>query len=227
MTREPPDRDAPVTVPEGPDVGTEDELWGWIRAARGLAERGEFGRAEEALEEASGLLGGDVPDAFRTAYFAERLRVAASLGDITRALDFAAESIEAASRSSAVHANAAMLLRELGDLDEAIEALYTALEVAGEFRYFAALVSLLREAGRGAEALRVCDRMVEFHPALADAYALRGITRFMIATDVPPLDPAVVPRLRAQLTGDLRSALRCGAADLDHTRALRACLRCL
>jgi tetratricopeptide (TPR) repeat protein len=225
VTREPPDRDVPETPLAG--VGTEGELWGLILAARDLTERGELGRAEEVLDEASGLLADDTPDAFLTAYFAERLRVAAGLGDITRALDYAAESIQAASRSSAVHANAAMLFRELGDLDEAIDALYTALEMDREFRYFAALVSLLREAGRREEALRVCDRMVEFHPDLADAYALRGITRFMIATDVPPLDPAAVPRLRAQLTDDLGAALRCGATDLDQTRALRACLRCL
>lgn len=217
---------APRRRPESVN-GADDELWGRILAARGLAEAGDLTRAEEELETAAGLLAGDVPDAVRTAYFAERLRVAAELGDIAKALDYAAESIQAASRSSAVHANAAVLFRELGDLDEAIEALYTALGVAGEFRYFAALVSLLREAGRNGEALRVCDRMVEFHSALADAYALRGVTRFMIVTDVSPLAADVVSRLRVELTDDLHAALRHGPEDLEQTQVLRACLGCL
>jgi tetratricopeptide (TPR) repeat protein len=246
VTTKPPDREAPQEPPEddprhrggagkaarrrgtGPPVAADDELWARILRARGLAgEGGDLSRAEDELEVAAGLLTGDIDDAVRTAYYAERVRVAAGLGDIVKALGYAAESIRAASRSSVVHADAAMLFRELGDLVGAIEALYTVLGSAGDFRYFAALVSLLREAGRSGEALRICDRMVESHPTLAEAYALRGLTRFMNATDVSPLAADAVPRLRDQMTDDLHSALRFGSEDLEQTRALRACLSCL
>ncbi len=84
------------------------------------------------------------------------------------------------------------------------------------------LVNMLREAGRWEEALAVCDRTVQYHPAVGHGYVLRAITRRLAASATGGLTFAGAVALRRGIAADLASAERCGPVDPETTELLRA-----
>lgn len=202
------------------NITQDDELRAHILIARSYNEAGDSEAADAELSRAAALLNGDTPSGPRVNYYTERLAAASSLGDDPAALRYAHQAIEAEPGASAGYGNLAAVYERLGDPEAAITNARKALSIAGNFLYYAQLNRLLWSAGEGVEALVVCDLMVASHPTLADAYALRGITRALVADAAAPLSPEAAQFLRAMLISDLKSALRYGPSNLPRTEVL-------
>jgi tetratricopeptide (TPR) repeat protein len=191
--------------------------------ARSYNEQHEYERANEELNAAEALMTEDTHQVLKGNYFNERGVAALGLGQKPLALECFREAMRLIpSVSSAAFYNAALVLKDLGQPDEAISTMYRALNIAANFRNFSFLIDLLKGAGRFDQALQCCDQMVACYPTAPEAYSLRGLTRFLIAMDPRRLKKTTYGQLRDELRSDLQNALRYGGEDAEQTRALEA-----
>ncbi|WP_433173088.1 protein kinase domain-containing protein [Actinoallomurus sp. CA-150999] len=197
------------------ESGGDAEIHGRILIARAQVEHEEYEEATSELNRVAELLDDGTSDTLRAMYWTERMRVAGNGEDPAVALEYAVEAMHSAPRSSVVYANAAVLFARLGKLDEAIQANYAALSIAGNLGYFTGLANLLHEAGRPEEGLEVCDRLVAYHSALGVSYAFRGLFRIMIAHG------AIDAEQIRLIASDLKTALHLGPPDLEQIQVLR------
>ncbi|WP_344246656.1 serine/threonine-protein kinase [Actinocorallia libanotica] len=198
------------------------EIHARIIIARALSEQEEYEAASNELDTVAELLDDDSPEAVRGGYWTERLRIAGKSGEPATALECAKQAIQSAPRASIVYANVAVLFEQLGDLESAIEANEAALSIAGNLAYFTNLANLLRKAGRSAEVLEVCDRLVNYHSTLGASYAFRGINRVLA-----PEGGAIDARQMGLIVSDLQEALRLSPPNLEQTQVLSAIVESL
>ncbi|MET9800699.1 protein kinase [Streptomyces sp. NPDC006368] len=203
----------------------DDRIWIHTLLARCHNDSGNALSAELELDRASTFMDQSTASVNVAAYCAERCKVAMKKGDTHKALEYAIQGIRAEPQASVGYANAAMVYERLGDADSAIESLRIALSISRDFRYFSGLINVLREAGRGSEAIQVSDQMISAHPTLAQAYALHGLTHLLVASDnAQQMTQKTMEDLDAVLAEDLAAAERYGSHDLPATTALRQLL---
>lgn len=199
-----------------------DRVGALMIIAHAYTETGNSQEAAAALEDASPLIFAREDSVAKLVYYNHRLNLAHRTGDLATALRLSHEMIEAAPNSSVAYMNAGICHQQMGDLESAERCYLKALEIAGDFSYYARLIILYMMTGKEIRALQVCDEMVDFHPTLPDAYSLHGTTLATASSTGGPL--AHIPRHEVYriLTQDLAAALRYGPPDLPLTADLAA-----
>jgi tetratricopeptide (TPR) repeat protein len=121
---------------------------------------------------------------FRLAYLNERGAVAQAGGDLAYALKCSLAAVRGWPENSASWGNLALVYEELGQRENAITAISTAVGRSVDLRYSEPLIGWLLQADRVEEAARHGEDAVRFHPGDGHAHALRALTRLsLIAVD--------------------------------------------